>query len=49
MKKYILITMMTLLTVSCTNSFLDEKMVSTITQDYLTTEDGTQSISRWYI
>jgi starch-binding outer membrane protein, SusD/RagB family len=40
MKKYILITVMTLLTVSCTNSFLDEKMVSTITQDYLTTEEG---------
>ena len=35
MKKYILCSVIALGSLSCTDSFLEEKMVSTITQDIL--------------
>lgn len=38
--KYILLSMIILSGSSCTDSFLDENMVSTITQDYFDTEKG---------
>ena len=31
-------------TISCTDSFLDEKMVGTITQDYFNTEKGLEQL-----
>lgn len=40
MKKYILMGIAAMTAVACSDSFLDEKMVSTITQDYLTTAQG---------
>lgn len=40
MKKYILIGTLAAAMTACTDSFLDEKMVSVITQDYLNTEVG---------
>ena len=40
MKKYILCSVIALGSLSCTDSFLEEKMVSTITQDYFETEQG---------
>ena len=40
MKKYIVCSMIALGSISCTDSFLEEKMVSTITQDYFETEQG---------
>jgi starch-binding outer membrane protein, SusD/RagB family len=39
-KKNILIALLAISTVSCTDSFLEEEMVSTITQDYFETEQG---------
>ncbi|RHE91449.1 RagB/SusD family nutrient uptake outer membrane protein [Bacteroides intestinalis] len=44
MKKYILFSMVVLGSVSCTDSFLEEKMVSTITQDYFNTEKGLEQL-----
>jgi PBP1b-binding outer membrane lipoprotein LpoB len=38
--KYILVVLVAFFVVSCSDSFLDEKMVSVITQDYLETEQG---------
>ena len=40
MKKYILMGIVAISAAACSDSFLDEKMVSTITQDYLTTAQG---------
>ncbi len=40
MKKYILAGTFALALASCSDSFLEEKMVSSITQDYLNTEIG---------
>lgn len=40
MKKVIYIGLMALMTASCGNDYLEEKMVSVITQDYLETEQG---------
>lgn len=40
MKKYIVIGLMALTGASCSDSFLEEEMVSTITQDYFDTEQG---------
>ena len=40
MKKYIGIGLLALSVMSCTDSFLKEDMVSTITQDYFNTEQG---------
>lgn len=44
MKKYIYTGVLALALVSCTDSFLEEKMVSTITQDYFDTEQGLQQL-----
>lgn len=46
MKKYIVIILLlsTIGAVSCTDSFLDEKMVSVITQDYFNTEEGLEQL-----
>ena len=44
MKKYIFCSMIALGSVSCTDSFLEEKMVSTITQDYFETEQGLEQL-----
>lgn len=44
MKKYILLSMMALGTVACTDSFLEEEMVSVITQDYFDTEQGLEQL-----
>lgn len=45
MKKQILLSMIALGSLSsCTDSFLEEKMVSTITQDYFETEQGLQQL-----
>ncbi len=40
MKKYILIGTLVFSSIGCTDSFLKEEMVSTITQDYFNTEQG---------
>lgn len=40
MKKYIITSFIALFAMACTDSFLKEEMVSTITQDYLETEQG---------
>ena len=40
MKKYIFVGALSFALASCTDSFLEEKMVSTITQDYLNSEKG---------
>lgn len=40
MKKYIYVGMLALACVGCSDDFLKEEMVSTITQDYFTTEQG---------
>ena len=45
MKKYILLSIIALGSISCTDSFLEEKMVSTITQDYFETEQGLEPVS----
>lgn len=44
MKKYIVCSMIALGSISCTDSFLEEKMVSTITQDYFETEQGLEQL-----
>lgn len=44
MKKYILLSLIALGSASCTDSFLEEKMVSTITQDYFNTEQGLEQL-----
>lgn len=44
MKKYILCSVIALGSLSCTDSFLEEKMVSTITQDYFETEQGLEQL-----
>ena len=44
MKKYILLSIIALGSISCTDSFLEEKMVSTITQDYFETEQGLEQL-----
>ena len=44
MKKYILLSIIALGSISCTDSCLEEKMVSTITQDYLETEQGLEQL-----
>ncbi|WP_321478720.1 RagB/SusD family nutrient uptake outer membrane protein [uncultured Bacteroides sp.] len=44
MKKYILLSMIVLGSASCSDSFLEEKMVSTITQDYFETEQGLEQL-----
>lgn len=40
MKKYLYIGLLAIAATSCSDGFLEEKMVSTITQDYFTTEQG---------
>ncbi len=49
MKKYILLSIIALGSISCTDSFLEEKMVSTITQDYFETEQGLEQLIVRYI
>ncbi|MCD8165689.1 MAG: RagB/SusD family nutrient uptake outer membrane protein [Bacteroides sp.] len=44
MKKYINLLLSACLAISCTDSFLDEKMVSVITQDYFETEQGLEEL-----
>ena len=44
MKKYILISLLILGCYSCTDNFLKEKMVSTITQEYFNTEQGLEQL-----
>jgi len=45
MKKYIIIILLSSMGIfSCSDSFLDEEMVSTITQDYFNTEDGLEQL-----
>lgn len=44
MKIYFLYVIIVLGTISCTDSFLDEKMVGTITQDYFNTEKGLEQL-----
>ena len=40
MKKYMFAGALALAFAGCTDSFLEEEMVATITQDYLATEEG---------
>lgn len=44
MKKYILLSAIIFGSTACTDSFLEEKMVSTITQDYFETEQGLEQL-----
>lgn len=44
MKKYIIILFTIVGVLSCSDSFLEEKMVSVITQDYFNTEDGLEQL-----
>lgn len=44
MKKYILLSLIVLGSLSCTDKFLEEKMVATITQDYFNTEVGLEQL-----
>lgn len=44
MKKHIFLLMIILTGISCTDNFLEEKMVSTITQDYFETEQGLEQL-----
>lgn len=44
MRKYIFLSLIALGSVSCTDDFLEEKMVSTITQDYFNTEQGLEQL-----
>ncbi|MDR0572988.1 MAG: RagB/SusD family nutrient uptake outer membrane protein [Tannerella sp.] len=44
MKKYILLSVIVMGGFSCTDSFLEEKMVATITQDYFNTEIGLEQL-----
>lgn len=44
MKKYILLSIIVLGGVACSDSFLEEKMVATITQDYFNTEQGFEQL-----
>ena len=49
MKKYILAGTFALALASCSDSFLEEKMVSSITQDYLNTRNRFGSIDCEFI
>lgn len=44
MKKYILLSIIALGSVACSDSFLKEEMVATITQDYFDTEQGLEQL-----